>query len=396
MQKDYSPFTPGQPVDPQFFVGRKEQVERLIQRAQSALAGRVEIVFVSGERGIGKTSLSNFARLYAETQFKMLTAYVHLGGVHDLSEAVRLTFQRLLQEGIDKPWYDRLKELFKHVRQVGLFGVVIEFVPPHDELQSLVRGFTSALKQICDRMANQRKGLMLVLDDINGLATQREFADWLKKIPDESANLGQLPLCIVLVGLEDFRRDLIRNNESLARVLFPIDIPLWKEDECIEFFRKSFERVNVQVSEDALETMERFSGGHPALAHEIGDAVFRVDNDNFIDFDDTFNGIVQAAEIMGRKYLEPQVFQAIRSPRYRKILQLLAHRFTDWRFQRSDIIGRLSPDERKVFNNFLNRMRKLGVIVPDEEGGRGAYRFRNLLHFLYFGMEARPQIRRSR
>jgi len=389
LQKDYSPFVPGQPVAPEFFVGRAEQVSLLVDRIRQTLSGRLEMVFVSGERGIGKTSLAQFVRWYVERELKIAGAYTHLGGVQEISEAVRRSVERLIQESDGKPWHQRLWDLLRsYIRQVGLFGVTIEFAPPPDLLSNSVRNFPHTLKQLFNALQGEVKGLLLVWDDINGLVQRKEFADWLKSVADETA-MARIPVSVILVGLEEVRTALIRNNESLARVLFPLDIPLWGENECAEFFRKAFERVKTEVTEGALRTMVAFSGGHPALAHEIGDAVFRVDSDGIIDQRDAAEGISQAAEIVGRKYLEPQVYRAIRSLRYRKILKVLASEPQNYRFQRSDIIRRLDPNERKVFDNFLRRMQNLGVIVPDEEMGRGAYRFRNALHFFYFGMEGR-------
>lgn len=389
MQKDYSPFVPGQPIAPEFFVGRVEEVQSLVDRIRETLSGRLEIVFVSGERGIGKTSLAQFVRWYVEQNLGIVGAYTHLGGVQDISEAVRRSIERLIQESGGKPWHQRLLEMLRsHIRQVGLFGVTIEFSPPPDLLSNTMRNFAQTLKQLFNALRSEAKGLLLVWDDINGLAQRKEFADWLKSVADETA-MARIPVSIVLVGLEEVRVTLIRNNESLARLLFPLDIPLWSEDECAEFFRKAFARVNAQLADDALATMVKFSGGHPALAHEIGDAVFRVDSDGIIDWRDAAEGISRAAEIVGRKYLEPQVYQAIRSPRYRKILQVLASDPNNLFFQRAKLLQRLEPNERKAFDNFLKRMQKLGVIVADPERGRGAYRFRNALHFFYFGMEGR-------
>jgi len=389
LQKDYSPFVPGQPIAPEFFVGRAEQVSFLVDRIKQTLSGRLEIVFVSGERGIGKTSLAQFVRWYVGREFDIVGAYTHLGGVQEISEAVRRSIERLIQESEGKPWHRRLFEMLRsHIRQVGLFGVTVEFSPPPDILSSAMRNFAQTLKQLFNALRGEARGLLIVWDDINGLAQKREFADWLKSVADETAML-RIPVGIVLVGLEEVRAALIRNNESLARVLQPVDIPLWSEGECAEFFRKAFARVNTQIAEDALAMMVQFSGGHPALAHEIGDAVFRVDDDGTIDQRDAAEGISQAAEIVGRKYLEPQVYQAIRSPRYRKILKVLASDPKNFFFRRGEILRHLDANERKVFDNFLQRMRDLGVIVPDPEGGRGAYRFRNALHFFYFGMEGR-------
>ncbi|MCS7223319.1 MAG: ATP-binding protein [Armatimonadetes bacterium] len=389
MEKDYSPFVPGQPISPEFFVGREEQVQHLVSRIRQTLSGRLEMVFVGGERGIGKTSLAQFVRWYVERDLKVVGSYTHLGGVQDISEAVRRSIARLIQESDGKPWHKRLRQMLRaHIRQVGLLGVTIEFTPPSDVLQSATVNFSQTLKQLFNSLRDEARGLLLVWDDINGLARTKTFADWLRSVADETA-MTRIPFTLILVGLQDLRLALIQNNESLARVLFPLDIPLWSQNECGEFFRSAFDRVKMTVMDDALTEMVDFAGGHPALAHEIGDAVFRMDRDGTIDHRDAREGIFQAAEIVGRKYLEPQVYNAIRSPRYRKILQVLTGNARNLAFQRAELLRRLDPEARDVFDNFLRRMQQLGVIIPDTEGGRGSYRFRNRLHFLYFAMETK-------
>ena len=278
MQKDYSPFTPGQPIAPEFFVGRTEQVQTLLDRIQQTLPGRLEVVFVNGERGIGKTSLAQFVRRYVERELKIVGAYVHLGGVKDIEETVRRSIERLVQESMGKSWYQRLRDSVKYIRQVDFFGVTLEFQPPPDLLSAAVRHFPQTLQHLFNALKANAKGLLFVWDDTNGLAQNKEFADWLKGVVDETA-MAKIPVSIVLVGLEEMRVALIRNNESLARLIFPLSIPLWSESESSQFFREAFKRVNVHVKDEALEMMVNFSGGHPALAHEIGDAVFRVDDD---------------------------------------------------------------------------------------------------------------------
>jgi hypothetical protein len=90
--------------------------------------------------------------------------------------------------------------------------------------------------------------------------------------------------------------------------------------------------------------------------------------------------------------MELQVLQFVRKERCRKILRALVSEPNDFAFRREDIAKRLGNEERRVLDNFLQRMRRLGVLVADE--GRGAHRFRNLLHFFYFAMEARRRAHR--
>ena len=101
--------------------------------------------------------------------------------------------------------------------------------------------------------------------------------------------------------------------------------------------------------------------------------------------------VVGTAEVIGSKLLEPSVFKAIQSERYRSILRQLAHRPRK-RFKRSEVLERLTSEDRPALDNFLRRMKNLGAIERDPEI-RGGYRFPNRLHPLYFFMESRRHLR---
>ena len=91
-----------------------------------------------------------------------------------------------------------------------------------------------------------------------------------------------------------------------------------------EFYRHAFAAAGATVSDVELATLVRYAGGLPVLAHEIGDAVWRTAQSLRIDAGEIHRGIILAAEVIGRKLLEPQVFRAIRSERYRSILRKVA------------------------------------------------------------------------
>lgn len=390
MPKDYSPFTPGQPVPVEFFVGRLAEVERILTAVKASTQGKLQVLFLTGERGIGKSSLAAFVRFVAERDYHVLGLHVFLGGVKSLEEMARRVFDRLLKESRDRSWYQKIKEFFgNHIKEVGLFGVSVEFSSSEKELIRLVHDFAPSLRKLMERLKGEKEAIFLVLDDINGLASSEEFANWLKSLVDEIATSSPLlPLCLILVGLEERRQSLISHQRSLARVFDIIDIKPWSKKETQEFFQTTFQKVNMKVLEDALEPLYRFTGGFPVLAHEIGDATFQIDTDGQIDQKDAMAGIVAAADIVGRKHLEPQVFRAIRSDRYRTILRKIAQKPFEITFTVGDLRSRLTSEEEKVFHNFLSRMKKLGVIQADSERGKGAYRFIHDLHYLYFWLEA--------
>ena len=392
MNPESSPFRPGQPIPIEFFVGRRKEVERLHGMVKASVRGNFKIGFVSGERGIGKSSLAHFVRALAEHESKTAGCHVFLGGVHEVEEMLRRTFDRLLKDSMDKPWHESIKNFFgNRIRKVGLFGVTLELNLAGDDLSRLAHDFVPSITQLWDQLKGQNEALLLILDDMNGLATSEVFANWLKSIVDEIATSRQhVPLCVLFVGLEERRRELVRNQPSLARVFELIDITPWSYDEVREFYKRAFESAEARVSaaDLAMAVLVRFTGGLPVLAHELGDAIWRTAQSPDIDTNDIRKGIFLAAEVIGQKLLEPQVFQAIRSERYRSILRKMAVEVEpDLRFQRTEILARLTEAEKRVLNNFLRRMRNLGVLERDPEV-RGGYRFPNTLYALYFMMEA--------
>lgn len=396
MTKEYSPFTPGVPVPIDFFVGRIHELSILTEKAKAATQGRLQRVFVYGERGIGKSSLCQMARVFAERESNVLGVHVFLGGVTSLTEMTRRIFDRLIKDSIDRPWYEKVKYfLGKHVKEVGLLGnfgplgVNIEFKADEKELEGLVNGFAVSLGNLIQQLKDTQKGLMIILDDLNGLANSLEFANWLKSLVDEIATSGRpLPLVLVLVGLPERRSQLFQAQPSLARVFDPVKIEKLSEIETKNFYKQSYSQVGVNISDEALEILWHSCGGYPALAHEIGDAVFKIDSDNYIDRRDAGDGILKAADVIGQKYIEPQVFDVIRSEKYRSILRKLAKEPLETEFRKKEAIKNLDDTERKVFDNFLQKMKKLHVLVENKDLGSGGYQFTSDLHQLFFWLQA--------
>ena len=388
MNPETSPFRPGQPVPIESFVGRIREVELLSSLVKASVQGRFTIGFVSGERGIGKSSLASFVRHLSEHESQVAGCHVFLGGVQDLKEMLRRTFDRLLKESMDRPWHEQIKEFFgNHVRKVGLFGITLELNLKDSDLSTLANDFVPTVTRLLDSLKGHKSTLFLILDDINGLAGSEVFANWLKSTVDEiSTSQQKIPLCILMVGLEERRQELVSNQPSLARVFELIDIAPWADDEAMDFYRNSFDSVSAKIDATDLRQLVRLAGGVPILAHEIGDAVWRTARGLRIDSKEVRKGILTAADLIGWKLVQPRVFRAIRSELHHSILRKMWNA-PRMHFQRSELLKHLSSDERKVMDNSLRRMKRFGALETDPEV-KGGYRFPNLLHMLYFWMES--------
>ena len=341
MTPESSPFRPGQPIPAEFFVGWRDAIERLSGLVRAANRGVFKVGFITGERGIGKSSLASFVRHLCEREGQVTGCHVYLGGVHDLHDMTRRTFDRLLKDSIDRPWHRHVVEFFgDRVRKVGLFGVSVELALSTGDLRTIADSFTRSVLQLT-RNLEQRTSLLLVLDDINGLAGSADFAHWLKSLVDEVATSHEeTRLCILLVGLEERRRELIHNQPSLARVSDLVDVAPWSDDEVEQFFGDSFASESAVLSAASLRYLVRYTGGLPVLAHEIGDAVWHTARALTIGQDEIVTGVVRAAEIIGRKLLEPQIFKRSRAI-------AIARSCARWRTSRHEW-GSTGPSLRRV------------------------------------------------
>lgn len=396
MNPEHSPFTPNQPVNADFFTGRKPHIENLLAAVRQAAQGTMQIGWISGERGIGKSSLASFVGFLAERDEHALYAHVHLGGVTKLEDMVREIHLSLLKDNQSKSWGKNLLSLFgDKVRKIGLFGVEIQLDLSDNELAATTNNFAASLNQIIKKAGEDRRVLFLILDDINGLAGHARFAHWLKSMRDSVATSRmEVPVCLVFVGLEERLDKMMESNPSVGRIFRPmIQIEPWEKADSAKFFVNAFRKRNVRIAKDTEKSLAEYCGGLPTLAHEIGDSVWRSAGNNSIEHRDVFEGIIDAAYSVGARFINREVIQALRSNRYRSILRKIAkdENTIDIKFSRKKLLSleTLTTTERKVLDNFLRRMKTVGGIVPVRDGERGMYRFPTHMHRIYFLLEAK-------
>jgi len=148
-----SPFTPGKPVPIEYFVARLNEIQRLERAIKQTCVGRNENIFITGERGIGKSSLATYIRFLAERKYDFIGTHCHLGGIRDIEGVVRIICQRLLQQCSDKTIFDKLQNIFKkYIKGMTLslfdFGLGVEFTTDKSELRTLVDNFLPFMRGI--------------------------------------------------------------------------------------------------------------------------------------------------------------------------------------------------------------------------------------------------------
>jgi hypothetical protein len=396
--KGKSPFYPGHPIPPELFTGRVAQIKRIKSRGvDQVAAGKPVAIFVQGEYGIGKSSTASYVRAIAESESGLHGIYVTLGLAASIQDVAAAILEGIARSGGHNPSRAEIVRgwLGKYTKEVQLFGITLNTEALKKDAANIAtpHGILSLLAETVKRLEKAGvRGVMLVLDEINGISANPLFAHLVKDIIELNAAARKpVPLLLMMCGIEDRRNEMIRHHPPVGRIFDVVPIEPMSEIDTRIFFTRSFGSAHITVDAEAMDNMVYYSGGLPKIMHEIGDAAYYINQDSQIDIDDAMQAIAQAADEVGRKYVEPQVVDALKSRAYHSILEKVSRLSKD-EFSRDELAADLTPEELPKLDNFLRRLKKLNVIRQADVPGE--YLFNVKLYQVYLTLKThRPSPR---
>lgn len=322
-----------------------------------------------------------------ERQFNALGAHVHLSGVNSLSGFAEKVLEEIVKTHVQGTKYsDRVKSFFKdRIEEVGFFGLKIKLKMKPEELNDVVNNFSTILMNLMTKGEGAKADLIfLVIDDINGLASNMDFANWLKNLCDSlRTSRLKLPLVLLFCGLPERRHQLIKNQPSLSRIFDLVNVGNWSNEETATFFKEAFESVGTSVEDNAIGLLSYYANGLPTFAHEIGEVAFNQEPYT-IDLDKAGIAITSSSLVIGAKYIDHNILHFINSPTYKSILVKISEKLLD-SIERKELEKSLkNQKEKKGLDNFLRRMTKLGVLKRIGGQRSGKYEFTSRMMQAYF------------
>ncbi len=358
--KGRSPFYPGQPVPVELFTGRQDAVERILRRGAGQVAqGKPMAFFVQGEYGIGKSSLAGYLLAVVEKVCSLHGIYVPLSGVHDLQRVSEAILQATVRSGAFDPGISKKigSWMSKYIGKQQLFGFSLDLEGLKKDSPSITsfQGVLDFLREALARMEDLGiKGLFLIFDEINGIASHTEFSSFIKGLVDQNAlSRSPIPLLLMLCGTEERRVELIKTSEPLGRIFDVVTVSPMTVTEMESFFNKAFETSRMTVTDEALSILTHYSAGFPKIMQLVGDMAYWIDDDQTIDRTDASQAVIDAAEDFGKKYVDAQIYKALRSEDYRNILKKIGEQGPEqMSFRKSEIEGLLTEQEKKETSQF--------------------------------------------
>ncbi|MCL2114959.1 MAG: hypothetical protein FWH29_01925 [Methanobrevibacter sp.] len=283
------------------------------------------------------------------------------------------------------------------MESVNLFGTSFKFKPSENMLDYIKENFATSLVGMLGNFDN-KNGLVIIIDDVNGLSNTSDFANWYKSFADTLATnyRDESPIIMALAAYPEKLQMLHEHNPSFTRLFSHIELKGLLNKEISDFFTNAFNKMGMSVDEEAMKTMVKYSSGLPNMMQEIGNGIFYMRNrdKNIITKDDAFSGVLFAGDEIGKKYLQPLLDSSIRSPQYLDIFERIAkdvfskNSNGEYFFRKKDFSEKLNDDEAKVFTDFLKRARKLKILEYYGPKKSGHYKFTNNLYPIYLAIQS--------
>ena len=379
-----SPFRPGIRVNTNDFVGHEELIMDMIKRVNPLLEGEVVSYYIVGNRGMGKSSLSYYFSEILEKKFEIIPIHISNEGVSDLNTLIVQIIETLLNEISDKKWSKKILDFFgENVESVGFLNFSFKLKPKSDDyIESLVRHFDKFIKDILDSIEDSN-GLLIIIDDVNGLSENPDFANWFRRIYHELTFKynNEIPLAFIITSFPENLNQLQVHNESFSRLFNHFDLSYLSMEDVKKFYKNKFSSVEIGINDEVLDLISKYSYGMPLMMQEIGESIYWLcDESKYIDLSLALTGIKEANRRIYSKYLNPIVID----DNYTYILEIISDNITGDDMTSFDIIDfkdNLNNEEKTVLDIFLEIAIGNQVITKINQTNR--FKFNNPLYAIY-------------
>jgi Cdc6-like AAA superfamily ATPase len=393
-----NPFKPNSPIHPGMFTGRASEVERLEAHLLQTRAGQASNFMITGERGIGKSSLLNYIKWVAEghiavdgltMNFLVIDTDVdqsttQLGLIKKIERALRHSLGR------SEPARNFLHQAWSFLQRVEAAGTKVNKTEAPDCDEVIFDEFAYSLAEIVQRVTDESRapdlfnarydGVLILIDEADNAGKHLQLGSFLKLLTERVQRRGCDCLMIGLAGLPELRRVLSDSHRSSLRLFeeLPLDRLSREEvvqviDVCVRFANKKSTRVT-KVTTDAKDALVALSEGYPHFIQQFGFSAFTADEDGSIDGVDVTNGAFGARgalELIGDRYYRNDFYGKIQRDSYRQVLRIMADRLDSW-VTKAEIRDRFKGNE-STLDNAIKALRDRHIILS-KEGERGIYR----------------------
>ena len=230
-----NPFEPFAPVNPGCFVGRLDELRRLKSSLIQTSAGQPANFMITGERGIGKTSLLNYLKHAAEGRIAIdgvKLSFLVIDADVD-QNTTQLGLIGKIQLGVEKALAkheagrDFMRKAWDFIQRVEAGGIKIGAAHKEsDEL--LLDQFAYSLAETANRICNEaesetlfhaaKSGILILIDEADNSSKSLNLGSFFKLLSERLQRRSCNRVMVGLAGLPELRKVLHDSHPSSLRI----------------------------------------------------------------------------------------------------------------------------------------------------------------------------------
>jgi hypothetical protein len=396
----FNPFAPNSPVHQGMFVGRVAELYRLESCLVQTKAGSPSNFMITGERGIGKSSLLNYIKAVAkgmegidETTVSFLAIDTDIDSNTTqlgLVEKIRLGLdQELGKTESGRSFLRQSWEFLKRLEGGGFKLRTPEQVASEERvLEEFAYSLAAVAERVCDEGDSSTfnakfDGILILVDEADNASPELSLGSFFKLLTERLQRRGCNHLAFGIAGLPELRNVLASSHMSSLRLFEELVLSRLSVDEARRVIDMGLAKANTinseatTITDEAREHLAYYSEGYPHFIQQFAHSAFAADDDNVIDVSDVRNGGFGrrgAMELIGDRYYRDSYYTKIQKESYRQVLRIMADKLDDW-VTKKEIKTRFKGPE-STLDNALVALRERQIIL-DKEGERGVYRLQH-------------------
>ena len=270
------PFKPGKPVDPEYFGGRNKELETFRQYLGYSIEGKPHNLAILGERGIGKSSLLRKFQQIASDEKGCLVVRRELdASVDSLPSLTLFLLVALKSEGTS--YSSRKKKIASRVSSFfGNYKLGVSVLGHGFSVEKISRSVAiqdylyKELMHIWEGVREGTGGIVFLLDEAEHLQNIQGSWSFLRSVLTRASE-EDAGYMLVVSGKLTLFRGIKEIFSPVERFFTPLEIMPMTLPEVREALEKPLEQsLAVKVENRAIESVFRYSGGHPYIVQTFG------------------------------------------------------------------------------------------------------------------------------
>lgn len=396
--KKVNPFKPNSPVSTGMFAGRLNEIKILENALYQTKSGNPCNILVTGERGIGKSSLMAVLKDFSvgsydtleHGSFNFLTINGMISDRTDLVTLIRLIERNIRRElGRTETIRKYLSNTWEFVKRIKVMDSGIESSEQIVDPDLIIDEFAYSLSQTCNRVCNpesgenRKDGIVFILDEADNACDELRIGYFFKVVTELLQQHGCNNIMFLVVGLPDICDKLLSSHESSMRVFNQIKIKELNPADRKRVVEMGLEEANsinddkTTISDEAKDQISVLSEGYPHFIQQFSFSAFEYNSDGEISPEDVLSGAFGsggAIDSIGTRYYAADYHSKIQSDEYREVLHVMAENMNLW-IKKSEIREQFSGSDQTL-TDALAALTKRKIILKNTSV-RGEYRLQH-------------------